>query len=141
MLVVQEITEQGGKALLWTGTNLQYPEWVKEIQFRVVAGATPSIEWEYDIEGKSTITAVYDPAKDLLRGWLKSSAYNNEPWGPIDLYHNQSFYVYKDYARYSPEKEYIRNITKTGHYRLFLVKDIFCIFPKDMKKIIKNHGR
>ena len=51
VLVIQEITAQGGRAFLWAGANLQYPFWVKEIQFRVVPGATPSIEWEGDLAG------------------------------------------------------------------------------------------
>jgi predicted esterase len=105
VLVIQEITAQNGKALLWTGTNLQYPDWVKEIQFRVVPGAMPSIEWQYDLDGKNTFTFTYDPDKNLLQGFLKSAAYNNNPWGPISLYRNQSFYVYKDYAQYLSDKQ------------------------------------
>jgi predicted esterase len=99
VFVVQEITAQGGKASLWAGTNLQYPGWVMDVKFRVVPGANPSIEWAYD-NGKSVITIAYDAAKKLLRGWLKSADYNNYPWGPIDLYQTQSYFVYKDYPQY-----------------------------------------
>jgi predicted esterase len=130
VLVVQEITAQGGKALLWTGTNLQYPEWVKEIQFRVVSGATPSIEWEYDIDGKSTITATYDSVKGLLRGWLKSAAYNNSPWGPIDLSRNQSFYVYKDYAQYLAGKRIYPKEYRDKVFPLFYGKGYLLYLPE-----------
>ena len=98
--VIQEITAQGGKGLFWAGTNLQYPDWIKEIKFRVVPGTTPSIEFQYEMDGKNTIKATLDPATGLLRGWLISSANNNYPWGPIDMYRGESFYVYKDYGEY-----------------------------------------
>ena len=69
VLVIQEITAQGGKAFFWAGTNLQYPGWIKEIQFRVVPGATPSIEWEYaEGDRKSVCTFAYDRDKGLLQG-------------------------------------------------------------------------
>jgi predicted esterase len=100
VLVVQEITPRGGKAFGWIGTNLQYPGWIKEIKFRVVPDATPTIEWEYNLDGPSSFTFTYDRDKDLLRGWLKSSAYHNAPWGPIELTRDKTFTVYKDYEQY-----------------------------------------
>jgi predicted esterase len=105
VLVIQEITAQDGKVVAWVGTNLQYPTWIKETHFRVVPGATPSIEWDYNIDGASTFTFSYDQTAGLLRGWLKAAAYNNYPWGPIDLKHDQSFTVYKDYTQYLADKQ------------------------------------
>jgi predicted esterase len=99
--VFQEITAQGGKALFWAGTNLQYPNWVKEVKFRVVPGDPPSIEFQYDLDGINTIKATIDPAQGLLRGWQIT---NNSPWGPIDMYRGESFYVYKDYGEYLASK-------------------------------------
>ena len=46
VLVIQEITAQGGKAFGWSGTNLQYPDVVGEVHFRVVPGDAPSIEFQ-----------------------------------------------------------------------------------------------
>ncbi len=104
VVVIQEITAQGGKAFLWAGTNLQYPTLVKQIEFRVVPGDTPSIECKYrDANGQSTFTFAYDRAKDMLLGWQIAAAYGGA-WGPIELERNQSFYVYKDYARYLADK-------------------------------------
>jgi predicted esterase len=100
VVVVQEITAQGGKAFLWAGTNLQYPTLVKEIEFRVVPGDMPAIECEYwDDAGQSTFTFTYDQDKDTLQGWQEIPAYDVS-WGPIELGRDQSFHVYKDYAQY-----------------------------------------
>ena len=64
VLVIQEITARGGKAFLWTSTNLQYPYWVMEIQFRVLPGDTPAIEWEYPgNNGTSVFKFTYDRDK------------------------------------------------------------------------------
>jgi predicted esterase len=99
VLVVQEITAQGGKAYFWGGTNLQYPTWVKEVRFNVVGGDVPSIAWE-DFEGDRRIvcTFSFDPAAGLLRGWLDVPKYGRME--PIELGHDRSFHVYKDYPKY-----------------------------------------
>jgi predicted esterase len=100
VLFVQEITAQGGKAFVWGDTNLQYPTKVKEVQFRIVQGTNPSIEWEYmDIGVKNVIKLTYERDEDILRGWV-SNPMLNEPWGPFKLNQDRSFYIYKDYARY-----------------------------------------
>ncbi len=100
VLVVQEIDEQEGNAVLWAGTNLQYPYWVQEVHFRVVPGDAPSIEWEYWGDDDHYIfTFAIDPASGQLRGWRKESEYG-DPWGPIELSRDQSFFVYKDYPQY-----------------------------------------
>ncbi len=99
--MIQEITEQDGKASLWMGTNLQYPSDVKEIHFRVNPGDIPSIEWEF--EDDFYLTGMYlftvDPDTGLLQGG-RNSTRDRGTWGPIVLSHSQSFYVYKDYAQY-----------------------------------------
>jgi predicted esterase len=104
VIVVQEITAQGGKAFLWAGTNLQYPDWVKQVRFRVVSGDTPTIECEYqDKNGQNIFSFTYDRGRDMLQGWQKIPAYDSS-WGPIELGRDRSFDVYKDYARYLAEK-------------------------------------
>ena len=110
MLVIQEITNQGGKAYLWGASILQYPFWVKEIQFKVVPGSIPTIEWEADltggpngISGKGTFTLSYDPDKKAIRGGLNlpfGTAIN----GPVQFSRAQTFYVYEDYAKYFASK-------------------------------------
>ncbi len=104
VLVIQEITAQGGKAFLWWSTNLQYPRAVTEIQFRVVTDTPPTIEWQYwDNSGKNVITVTLDAAADQLEGWLNNTA-SNTTAGPIELTRDQTFYVYKDYAQYLASK-------------------------------------
>ena len=100
VLVIQEITAQGGKASLWMGTNLQYPSEVKEFTFSVIPGDPPSIKGDYegkDIDG--VFTFAYDPSKDLLQGWLETGP-NTSTQGSIELSRDRSFYVYKDYGQY-----------------------------------------
>jgi predicted esterase len=101
VMVVQEMTAQGGTAYAWSGTNLQYPDIVKEFHFRVVRGDTPSIEWVSPAleGGQVIITFTYDSEKDMLKGWLKDPA-GNYADRPYELTRDQSFYVYKDYAQY-----------------------------------------
>lgn len=81
VLIIQEISADGGRALLWAGTNLQYPDWVKEIDFRVVTGPTPLIEWQADVasdpngaSGAATFRFAYDPATGRIRGGINIPA-------------------------------------------------------------------
>jgi predicted esterase len=101
VLVIQEMTTQGGKAVGWSGTNLQYPDAIGEIHFRVVPGDAPSIQfqiiWPNGSEEIDTYT--YDRDKGLLRGWAKLPA-TSATVGPLELSRDRSFYVYKDYAQY-----------------------------------------
>jgi predicted esterase len=105
VLVIQEISTQGGMAFGWSGTNLQYPDLVGEVHFRVVAGETPSIEWQTASPGggNEIFTFTYDRDKKLLRGWSKLTT-SNDTYGPYDLVNTRSFYVYKDYAGYLGSK-------------------------------------
>jgi predicted esterase len=103
VLVIQEITAQGGKLAAWSGTNLQFPDRLGEVHFTVVQGASPSLQWQ--IVGpdgsKETNTFTFDPAKGVLQGWSSFSANNSTfTLGPFELVHDHAFYVYKDYARY-----------------------------------------
>ncbi|MBN1430670.1 MAG: hypothetical protein JXB07_20030 [Anaerolineae bacterium] len=100
VLVIQEITAEGGKAFLWMGTNLQYPSEVKEIAFRVVPGDPPSIESVYEAnDTRGILTFAYDPDQELLRGQIEISLGINDR-SAIELSHDRSFTVYKDYAQY-----------------------------------------
>ncbi len=110
VLVIQEITLQGGKAYLWGASNLQYPFWVKEIQFKVVPGAVPAIEWQGDVAGVpsgasgiETFTFAYDPDRHVLKGGVNLSP-GKALTGPFELSGNQSFAVYQDYASYFASK-------------------------------------
>jgi len=105
VIVIQEISDQGGKGVLWAGTNVQYPRDVKEFQFKVVPGAVPSIEatahWpEYPMLINPTFTFLHNPDIDHLEGELRYS-YNGNPVSQrIELTRDQTFYVYKDYEKY-----------------------------------------
>lgn len=105
VLVIQEITPQGGTGHLWSGTNLQYPDYVTEIHFRVIQEEVPSIEWKLNwLDGTAAVvTFTYDQDKAILRGW--STDLNSQgTLGPIDLSRDQSFPIYKDYAKYLDDK-------------------------------------
>ena len=153
MLVIQEITPQGGKAFVWAGTNLQFPFWVKEIQFQVVPGAVPSIQWEGDLmgapnvaSGKGTFTFAYDRDKQILKGGinlLNDDALN----GPFELNRNQSFYVYRDYAQYLASKriyskEFLTSdLQRYGHgYLLYLPEGYEANPAKQWPLIVFLHG-
>jgi predicted esterase len=103
VLVIQEISAVGGKAIGWSGTNLQYPDRIGEVQFRVVRqpGQVPAIEFQSPWAGGSQAlnTFSYDPEKGLLQGWIISQP-GDSKYGPFVLNHERAFYVYKDYAGY-----------------------------------------
>ena len=46
VFVIPEISQQSGKLIGWTGTNLQFPNVVGELRFRVTDGAKPALEWQ-----------------------------------------------------------------------------------------------
>jgi predicted esterase len=110
ILLIQEISAQGGKAFLWAGTNLQYPYWIKEIQFKVVPGAVPTIEWEADLTGapggaggKGIFRLAYDRENQSLRGGIDLPS-GSELDGLFSLNRDQTFFVYKDYGQYLSSK-------------------------------------
>ena len=97
VLVIQEITAQGAKAVAWSGTNFQYPDSLLELHGRVVPGDPPSIEVQitWPDGSKETVAFTYHREKDTLEGLT-----TNPIDGPYELTRDQSFYVYKDYAQY-----------------------------------------
>jgi predicted esterase len=106
VLLVREISPLGGKAYMWTGTNLQYPYWVKEIEFRVTSGPTTVIEWEGDLAGapgvtggKGTFRFACDPKRQELRGGVNVPA-SAVLDGTLRLTRAETFAVYEDYAAY-----------------------------------------
>ena len=105
VLVVQEITALGGTVFGWSGTNLQYPDLIGEIHFRVVTGTAPSIEWQiiWPDGTREVESFTYDHEKDSLQGWAEIPA-SNDTTGHYVLSRDQSFYVYKDYAGYLASK-------------------------------------
>ena len=105
MLAIQEITPQGGTLYGWSGTNLQYPDLVGEVHFRVVTGKAPSIEWQitWPDGRKEIVTFTYDRETSQLTGKTKSPD-SNDFSGPYELTRNQSLFVYKDYAAYLASK-------------------------------------
>jgi len=120
VLVIQEITVREGRAVGWSGTNLQYPDRAGEVHFRVVPGDVPSLEFQViGPDGSREIdTYTYDRDKGLLRGWVKSPA-NNLTYGPIEFKRDQFFYIYKDYTRYLTDKRiYSKNYhtSELQHY-------------------------
>jgi dienelactone hydrolase len=98
VLVIQEITLREGKAVAWSGTNLQYPDSLLELHFRVVPGDPLAIEVQMTTwpgGGKEIVTFTYRREKDTLEGLT-----TNPGDGPYELTRDQSFFVYKDYAQY-----------------------------------------
>jgi len=91
-------------------TSLQFPFWVKEIEFTVVPGATPAIEWQGDLTGapngaSNTVnfTFAYDRDRQVLKGGVNLPP-DKALDGPFELSRNQAFTVYQDYARYFASK-------------------------------------
>jgi predicted esterase len=105
VLVIQEITTQGGTGFVWSGSNLQYPDFVGEIHFKIISGKVPSIEWQVARpDGRKEITTfTYDQDKGMLRGWTELPE-SYDTTGPFDLSRDQSFHIYKDYAKYLDDK-------------------------------------
>ena len=98
VLVIQDISAQGGKAYIWLGTNLQYPSSVQEIYFKVIPGAAPVIEFDARFGNSTqTLRLIYAPDKNLLMS--PDTAHR-----PLELSRAQTFYVYKDYSRYLASK-------------------------------------
>ena len=98
MLVIQDISAQGGKAYIWLGTNLQYPSSVQEIDFKVIPGAAPVIDFDATFGNSTqTVRLIYAPDKNLL---MRSDTAHR----PLELSRTQTFYVYKDYSQYLASK-------------------------------------
>jgi predicted esterase len=104
VLVVEDISSEGGTALLWFGTNLQYPEGTTKVHFRTVPGNPPSIEWKYSWGGANNVcTVTYDTESGQLEGRIKM-AQSGGPSGPIRLDRGETFHVYQDYPAYLATK-------------------------------------
>ncbi len=101
VLHIAEIDDIQGKLYGWTGTNLQFPDGISEVHFRVVRGDTPAIEFKMTwIDGSTLVNSFqYDKEKDILRG-TTSLAGNGTQTDTYELTRDRSFYVYKDYAQY-----------------------------------------
>ncbi len=110
VLVIQQIDERGGKAYLYAASILQYPTWVKQINFRVIPGTIPAIEWigDFGIDAQGRIDRriirlTYDAERDVLHGIflnLNGRTLANQ----IELTRNSSFYIYRDYPGYLASK-------------------------------------
>ena len=132
VLVVQEINTQGGKAVYWSGTNLQYPDMVGEVHFRVVTGRIPAIEWQivWPDGSKSTETFIYVGKKNQLEGWSKFPS-DNHTAGPYELTREQTFAIYKDYSAYLTGKDIFAtdyqnsSLKKYGRGYLYYLPDAY----------------
>lgn len=120
VLVIREISESGGNAMLWMGTNLQYPSAVGEIRLDVSAGAEPSVSFNAEINGSwNRLTLAYDKEKNMLESTPASSRV-------VELDRETSFHVYRDYAQYLAGKRiYARQFPPGlsrygGQYLLYL---------------------
>jgi predicted esterase len=110
VLVIQQIDNQGGKAFLYVASILQYPTWVKQINFRVIPGDIPAIEWTgdfgRDINGKierRIVRLSYDAERDILQCKfldLKGRTLAER----IEFTRSRTFYIYRDYPGYLASK-------------------------------------
>jgi len=104
VLVVREISTEGGIAFWWAGTNLQYPAQVKEIDFRFVPGDPAAVEWKSsEDDGEFVWKFEIDPGSDSIRGW-RTDFSSGDAWGPLELDRSRAFRVYRDYTAYLAEK-------------------------------------
>ena len=101
VLVIQNITLQGGWGVFWSGTNLQYPDLIGDVHFKVVQGQTPSIQWQINWPdgSKSIETYTYNAKKGMLEGWSNFPVDNHNN-GPYELTHDENFFIYKDYPQF-----------------------------------------
>jgi predicted esterase len=100
VLVIQQIDAREGRAVGYSGANLQYPDRVGDIHFRVIPGEPPSIEfkvlWPNDQVEIDTFTV--DRGSGELLGTAELVKAN--AGAAFELSRERSFYVYKDYPRY-----------------------------------------
>lgn len=102
---ITEISQQGGKAYGWSGTNIQFPDLVQEIQFGVVNDGSPAIEWQFALADGSLNAAkfTYNKESNTLSGVITDSV-GNITDGPYELTRDKNFYVYQDYVRFLESK-------------------------------------
>jgi predicted esterase len=101
VLVVQEINAGQGKAVAWSGANLQFPDFSVVIHFRVVPGKPPAIEWQMPLsDGRlETVRFTYDSAQQALRG-EERLADGGTVLSTYVLKQTSNFYIYQDYTQY-----------------------------------------
>ena len=99
VLAITEITPREGTAYMWAGTNLQFPDRVERIRFRVGhVGPDARIEWEQRVSGMNSVVSVsHAPGTEALET-------DGLPAGDGDSGYvilrkdTQSAVVYEDYA-------------------------------------------
>jgi hypothetical protein len=111
VMMITKISKQDGNLYVWTGTNLQYPDLVGEINFRVTGAKQTTIEWQIFQPGKGMIVNSfhYNPITNQLDGL----AFVKGQEGPVTKYilsRDRTMLVYKDYSAYLAGK---RIYTKT----------------------------
>jgi predicted esterase len=100
VLVIQQIDAREGRAVGYSGANLQYPDRIGDIHFRVIPGDTPAIEfkvlWPNDQVEIDTFHL------DRVSGELLGTAelVNANARAAFELSRERSFTVYKDYPGY-----------------------------------------
>ena len=74
VLAVTSITAHDGRATLWAATNLQFPQLVEQVRFRVKGtGADTAIEWEQPIGGSYAVVSIrHASGTDALEGGASS---------------------------------------------------------------------
>jgi predicted esterase len=154
VLVIQEISPMGGKAYLWAGANLQYPFWIKEIEFRVnYFRGSPVIEWQADLTGAPGATGQtapfrlgYDSETRELRGGVNVPS-SGVLDGMFRLARTETFSVFPDYARYLAGKGIETKPHRTTRlafygagYMLYLPEGYAADPEKDWPLMIFLHG-
>jgi predicted esterase len=110
VLVIGQIDDRGGMALLYAASILQSPTLVKQIHFRVVPGEVPAIEWvgDFSIDPMARIDThiirvTYDAERNLLNcKFLDLSG--RTLVDRIEFTRNSRFYIYRDYPGYLASK-------------------------------------
>jgi pimeloyl-ACP methyl ester carboxylesterase len=76
VLAITSITPRDGTAHLWAATNLQFPQAVERIHFRVRgAGAETAIEWEQTVNGVyAVVTVTHATGTDALEATTSADA-------------------------------------------------------------------
>jgi predicted esterase len=107
VLVLQTIDHDGGiDAVTYSGTNLQYPDDVRRLRFRLARAGAPRIESDFamgDAGMKAHIELAYDEASDRLAGTLSYPG-SGYPDRKAVLERSRNFVVYRDYPAYLASK-------------------------------------
>lgn len=118
---VAEISEKGGTLYAWTGTNIQFPDQIIKVHFRVTReNGNPAIEFQMTGLDNRRLTGKFNfnaETKELQGDMLYAGT--NQVKDAYRLTQGRSFYVYKDYAGYLAGKNITTHAFRSRNAALY----------------------